>query len=278
MGFLDGKPHGRKLNQPTSSRKDAISAKSMNSPNPFVPQGSLLEQQSKRRSRVRFAVFCVLAVNVVGLMALLMQGCKREQSEADNQSPSLDTNQPAMDTNAPPAVEASNPPVQPPVAMTPPSVAPEAAGTEYVVIKGDSLWKIAKKNGVTIKAIEAANPNIDPAKLKVGQKLSIPGATSDAGSAADMTGSAGTGNGGEIYIVKSGDTLSKIAKRNGVTVKAIESENGLSTSRIKVGEKLKIPAKAEAAPAAGAVPAPAPVAAPSATSTTPAPDNNSDTQ
>ncbi len=59
--------------------------------------------------------------------------------------------------------------------MTPPPVAPEAAGSEYVVIKGDSLWKIAKKNGVTVKAIEAANPNIDPAKLKVGQKLSIPG-------------------------------------------------------------------------------------------------------
>jgi LysM repeat protein len=245
----------------------------MNSPNPFVPQGSLLEQQSKRRSRVKFAVFCVLTVNVVGLMALLMQGCKREQTEADNQPPALDTNQPAVDTNVPPAVEASNPPVQPPVAMTPP---PEAAGSEYVVIKGDSLWKIAKKNGVTVKAIEAANPNIDPAKLKVGQKLSIPGATSAGGSATDMTGSASAGNGDEIYIVKSGDTLSKIAKRNGVTVKAVESANGLSTTRIKVGEKLKIPAKAEAAPAPEA--GPAPVSAPPAASTTPAPDNNSDTQ
>jgi LysM repeat protein len=241
----------------------------MNSPNPFVPQGSLLEQQSKRRSRVKFAVFCVLAVNVVGLMALLMQGCKREQTEAENQPPPLDTNLAAMDTNVPPPIEASNPPVQPPPVAMP---APEAAGTEYVVIKGDSLWKIAKKNGVTVKAIETANPNIDPAKLKVGQKLSIPGATSTAGSATDMTGSASASSGEEIYIVKSGDTLSKIAKRNGVTVKAIESENGLSTARIKVGEKLKIPAKAEAAPT------PAPVAAPPATSATPAPVNTPDTQ
>ena len=40
------------------------------------------------------------------------------------------------------------------------------------MVKGDSLWKIAKKNGVTVKAIEAANPGIDPARLKVGQKLS----------------------------------------------------------------------------------------------------------
>jgi len=238
----------------------------------------LLEQQSKRRSRVKFAVFCVLAVNVVGLMALLMQGCKREQTEAENPAPPLDTNETSMDTNVPPAVEASNPPVQPPVAMTPPPVAPEAAGSEYVVIKGDSLWKIAKKNGVTVKAIEAANPNIDPAKLKVGQKLSIPGATSAAGSATDMTGSTSTDNGEEVYTVKSGDTLSKIAKHYGVTYKAIESENGLSTARIKVGQKLKIPAKADVAPAPAPASAPAPVTAPPATGPAPAADNSTDTQ
>jgi LysM repeat protein len=243
----------------------------MNSPNPFVPQGSLLELQSKRRSRLKVVVFCVVAVNVVGLMALLMQGCKREQTEAENQ-PTLDTNETAtMNTNLPP-VEASNPPVQPQV-MTAPPVAPEAAASEYVVVKGDSLWKIAKKNAVTVKAIEAANPGIDPAKLKVGQKLSIPGATSAAGPAADMAASSGTGAGGEIYIVKSGDTLSKIAKRYGTTIRAIESENGLSTTHIKVGQKLKIPAKAEAAPAAAA-PAPAPMTAPPAAGTTPAPDNS----
>jgi LysM repeat protein len=207
-----------------------------------------------------------------------MQGCKREQTEAENPAPPLDTNETAMDTNVPPPVEASNPPVQPPTVVTPPPVAPEAAGTEYVVIKGDSLWKIAKRNGVTVKAIEAANPNIDPAKLKVGQKLSIPGATSAAGSATDMTGSTSTDNGEEVYTVKSGDTLSKIAKHYGVTYKAIESENGLSTARIKVGQKLKIPAKADVAPAPAPASAPAPVTAPPATGPAPAADNSTDTQ
>jgi LysM repeat protein len=239
----------------------------MNSPNPFVPQGSLLELQSKRRSRLKVVVFCVLAVNVVGLMALLMQGCKREQTEAENQ-PTIDTNQMETMYSNPPPVEASNPPIQPQVTTVPP-VVPEVPGTEYVVVKGDSLWKIAKKNSVTIKAIEAANPGIDPARLKVGQKLTIPGATSIAGPATDMTGSPGTGGSGEIYIVKSGDTLSKIAKRYGTTVRAIESENSLSTTHIKVGQKLKIPAKAEAAPAA----APAPAAVRPATGTMPAADN-----
>ncbi len=253
----------------------------MNNPNPFVPQGSLLEQQSKRRSRLKLAVFCVLAVSITGLTAMLIQGCKREQTETENQMspPPLETNEMATNTNPPP-VEASNPPVQPP-AMTPPPAAPavtEAAGTEYVVVKGDSLWGIAKKNGVSIKAIEAANPGVDPAKLKVGQKLSIPAAAGAAGSATSMTGSASTAAGQEIYIVKSGDTLSRIARHYGTTVKAIESENGLSTTHIKVGQKLKIPAKAEPVPAAAPVPETAPVAAPPATGTTSPPDNTPDTQ
>ena len=51
----------------------------MNNPNPFVPKGSLLEQQSQRRSRLKLAVFCVLAVTVTGLVAALIQGCKREK-------------------------------------------------------------------------------------------------------------------------------------------------------------------------------------------------------
>ena len=234
----------------------------MNSPNPFVPQGSLLELQSKRRSRVKVAVFCVLAVNVIGLTALLMQGCKREQNEAE-QAPLETTNEAAMMNTNLPAEVASNPPV----AVAQPPAVPQTAGTEYVVVKGDSLWKIAKKFGVTTKAIETANPGVDPAKLKVGEKLSIPGATA---SAPDMTGSSGAGGGAEIYVVKSGDTLSKIAKHYGVTIRAIESENGLSTTHIKVGQKLKIPAKTEAAPAA----APVPAAAPPTTSTAPATDTS----
>ena len=83
-----------------------------------------------------------------------------------------------------------------------------------------------------------------------------------------MTGSS-TG-GGETYAVKSGDTLTKIAKAHGMTVKTIEAANpkaDLSTTKIKVGEKLKIPAKAEAAAPAAPAPgvrAPAPAVAPAA--------------
>ena len=227
----------------------------MNNPNPFVPQGSLLEQQSKRRSHMRLGVFCVLLVGVVGLTAMLIQGCKREQvtEESQNQPP-VDTNTVVMDTNPPPMV-ASNPPVAPTPVVVQPPVAP--AGTEYVIIHGDTLAKIAKKNGVTLSALKAANPGVEPTKLKVGQKLAIPaGGTAPAANGASVAPD--TGMGGETYTVKSGDTLTKIAKAHGTTIKAIRAENNLTTDHIKVGQKLKIPAKAEAAAPATAPATPPP--------------------
>lgn len=242
----------------------------MNNPNPFVPQGSLLAEQSKRRSRMKLGVFCVIAVGVTSLMAMLIQGCKRETETADNtenSTQSVDTNNLAADTNAvdtnTPAMEASNPPVTaPPVVAPTPAPAPEPATTEYVVVKGDTLGKIAKRNGVTLKALEEANPGVVPTRLKVGEKVSIPAASSTAGAST----SSDTNTGEDIYSVKSGDTLTKIAKANGTTVKALESENNLSTTKIKVGQKLKIPAKAESA-----APVTAPESAPVAPPTTAAP-------
>lgn len=245
----------------------------MNKSNPFVPQGSLLEQQSQRRSRLKLGVFCVLAVSVTGLVAMLIQGCERKQPGSDLNPPSLvDTNPPVMDTNPPPML-ATNPPMVMPVLPTnplpviEPVVAP--AGSDYVIVKGDSLAKIAKAKGVTLKALEAANPGVVPTKLKVGQKIVIPAGGKTSADMVAPTVAPVADAGGASYTVKSGDTLIKIAKTHGTTVKAIQAANNLTTTKIAVGKKLKIPSKAEAAPAVAApvvdaTPAPAlpPVTAP----------------
>ncbi len=206
---------------------------------------------------MKLGVLCVLVIGGASLIGMLIQGCKREQVSEEG-TPPEDTNMMVMDTNPPP-MEASNPPVvAPPVAVAPPVM--ENPGTEYVVVHGDTLGKIAKSHGVTLSALMAANPGVQPAKLKVGQKLTIPGG----GTAPAAGGVSETSmGGGELYVVKSGDTLTKVAKAHGTTVKAIESENGLSTTKIKVGQKLKIPGTAAAAPvAAPAAPPPAPYPAP----------------
>jgi LysM repeat protein len=116
-----------------------------------------------------------------------------------------------------------------------------------------------------------------PTKLKIGQKLTIPAGGKASAESAAPSVAAGGDTGTASYTVKSGDTLTKIAKAHGTTVKAIEAANGLSTTKIKVGQKLKIPSKAEAAaPAAPAVdntPVPAlpPVSIPAPTAPAPAP-------
>jgi LysM repeat protein len=231
----------------------------MNNPNPFVPQGSLLEQQSKRRSRLKLGVFCVLAIGITGLAAMLIQGCKREetdQSAENNNPPAVDTNNVATpETNAM-SNEASNPPVSavPPTPVPPPTPAPAppAAENEYVVVKGDTLSKIAKANGVTLKALEDANPGVTPTRLKVGEKLTIPAGVSTTGANAageTANGIATTTGGDQVYTVKSGDTLTRIARHFGVGLKALMAENNLTTTHIRVGQKLNIPAKPEAQPA-----------------------------
>jgi LysM repeat protein len=229
----------------------------MNNPSPLVPQGSLLEQKNKSRARVRIAVFVVLAIHGIGLLALLMQGCKKEpEAGALNEQ----TNNPAMTfvepTNAPPV--ATNDLGTPTNAASPtvdthpqPPAQPVTGVTEYTVASGDNFSTLAKKFHVPVKAIMDANPGVEPTKLKVGQKLTIPapvapspqGGTSSVASPANETAA-----GEQVYSVKSGDSLTKIASQFGTTVKAIRAANNLKTDKIVVGQKLKIPAKS-AAPA-----------------------------
>lgn len=241
-------------------------------PNPFVPQGSLLDQKNKLRSRVRTAFLCVVGIPAaVILVALLAQGCKREQpvpSEPPQPPPMELTNPPSMDTNPPVAPTNPAPPVvEPP---PPPPAPPAPAMGEYTVVKGDTFSGIAKKSGVSVKAIKEANPGVDPLKLKVGQKLVLPASAAPAATAPSATTAApvGAASNEQVYTVKSGDTLTKIATHLGTTVKAIRAANSLKTDKIKVGDKLKVPAKASASAAAAAPVAepapPAPVSVPSA--------------
>jgi LysM repeat protein len=116
-------------------------------------------------------------------------------------------------------------------------------------VKGDSFFTLAKHYKVGSKAIAEANPGVDSTRLKLGQKLHIPAPKPSAGSPAPGgTGSAlapaSNGGGDMVYTVKSQDTLTKIAKNNGTSIKAIRAANNLRTDQLKVGQKLKIPSKA----------------------------------
>lgn len=253
----------------------------MNNLNPQIPQGSFLEEQkTKSKSNFLIAVLTILTLHVVLFGGMLIQGCKREekktalaQNEITNALPPLDTNNlapapPPAETNLPvtsPPPLAAAPPtnIAPPLTAAPAVAAPlepaTPAGTkEYTVAKGDYFAKIAKSFGVSVAAIEKANPGVEPRKLKVGQIIQVPAKTILAGTSAGTAEPASAEAVKTItYTVKPGDTLTKIAKGHGITVKALRGANNLKTDQLHVGQKLKLPA-------AKVVSNPAPIGTPQA--------------
>jgi LysM repeat protein len=219
----------------------------MNNPSPLIPQGSIMEQKNRSRSRMRVAFLFIASVHIVGLVTLLtMQGCKREQPvetpvdnpTAQNFNP---TNNQVAETNYTSANVASNTaPVEPIV-----PIAPVATTSEYIVVKGDSFFTIGKAHGVSVNAIKEANPGVDSTKLKIGQPLKLPAPST---TPASLGTSVAPTTVADTYKVKSGDTLTSIAKAHGIKLQELRAANSLTTDRIKVGDTLKIPGKALTAP------------------------------
>lgn len=215
-------------------------------------------------------MWTIVAANVVLFAGLLIQGCRGEpattettgDSAAEVTSPNTNgavvaQQQPARDLPVPPTFESppSNAnPVTNTVAEAPTAPAPapaQVAARQYAVLKGDSFYKIARANGVSLKALTDANPGVNSAKLKVGQVLQLPvGAEPSATvstsvpAPASATASQPTVTGSKAqkhYVVKSGDTLGRIARTHGTTVRAIKAANGLTSDRVVLGQNLKLP-------------------------------------
>jgi spore coat assembly protein SafA len=86
---------------------------------------------------------------------------------------------------------------------------------DYTVRSGDSMSAIAARNHVSLSALKGANPQVhNPNLIFPGQTIHIPG------------GSSGTGKpASHDYTVRSGDSMSAIAARNGVSLSALKGAN-----------------------------------------------------
>lgn len=113
----------------------------------------------------------------------------------------------------------------------------------YKVRRGDFLGKIAKKTGVSAKAIALANNMRVNSRIYPGQRLYIPSRFKKNSYSSTKRRSSSRSS-ARTYRVKRGDFLGKIAKKTGVSAKAIARANGMRIkSKIFPGQVLTIPGK-----------------------------------
>ena len=155
-----------------------------------------------------------------------------------------------------------------------PVVKQESQDTVYIVVKNDSLWLIARKNGLTIEELASYNSLSPKTKVRIGQKLRIPptgkrgvknaprqsrGKAVKPAAKADKTAAKpvrkSSAKASEklpadgIYTVRERDSFSIIAKRFGIKVSDIIAANpGVDSSRLKIGQKLRLTAGAAPLP------------------------------
>lgn len=239
--------------------------------------------------RVSIVAGLILGVHVAVIgSVVLTQGCTSTRSGDGSTVPAAVESAPApvmppsaavVSQPAPALQPVAFPAIQPPVEPAPLKTS-VAAENVYVVKSGDSLSKIAAAHGVNTRELAELNQITDANKIRGGQKLILPDhakpsqsqPAAKSAASAPAKESAPAVASGDTYVVKTGDALSKIAALHGVKTKDLMAVNKITdANKIRVGQKLAIPAKAAKAPEAAApaeakpveaAPAPAAVEAP----------------
>ena len=99
-----------------------------------------------------------------------------------------------------------------------------AADGVYHVMPGDTFWSIASRFGVSVSDLAASNPDVDPRRLQLGQRIGLPVVRKTI-----------------QYTIERGDMLSTIADAHHVTLASLRAANPrVDPRRLRVGETLVI--------------------------------------
>ncbi|MBN2507784.1 MAG: LysM peptidoglycan-binding domain-containing protein [Verrucomicrobia bacterium] len=256
----------------------------MNTPNPLHPQGAFPD--ARTGSHVRIAVFTILAIHVVLLGALLLQGCKKSPPEAasgtEGTAP-LPAFVPTTNTVVPPPDIAPFVPPPEVARIEPPPSAPSPAPAppdEPTKVEPPPLAPPAEPAKIEPAPPAVASPPAGPAREHIvvkGDSFYALAKQYHVTSKAIAEANPGVdprrlkidttliipppveppapkaadrvgADGARVYKVKSGDNLTTIARRFGTDVKTLRRENNLRTDRLLVDQELKIPASAKSPP------------------------------
>lgn len=131
--------------------------------------------------------------------------------------------------------------VQAPKPASGPSDSNEESGPTHRVSRGESLYSIAKRYGVSVSAIQALN-NLKSKHVRVGQTLEIPPGSAVSASPSVQSPSTNTqSSDNKTYKVKKGDNLASIARQAGTSIAALKKLNRLRSNRVRVGQTLRLP-------------------------------------
>ncbi len=161
----------------------------MNASNPFQIPVCLQRADSQQRRRERFkrGFIASVAATVVLLVGLLIEGCMSEQN----------------------ANGAKNTPID------------SSAVTDLPTSGVKQAMAVSPVPDSSLQPAIATTTK--PANVSSGENATV------------------TGHSDNVYVIKPGDTLTRIAKTHGTTVKALKAANSLANDRIVVGARLKIP-------------------------------------
>lgn len=125
--------------------------------------------------------------------------------------------------------------------LKPTTTSQTSSNSSYTVASGDTLNAISAKTGVSVAQIASLNNIKNINQISVGQVLKLSTTTSSSNSTTNNaeSNSTTTVSTTKTYVVKSGDTLNKIASENGTSVSTIVSLNHITNPNvISVGQTL----------------------------------------
>jgi len=114
---------------------------------------------------------------------------------------------------------------------------------EHRVTRGQTLGAIANRYGTSVTAIRAANNNVSPRRLQIGQRLVIPRsrAARSAATRPEQTANRPAPPDGPLTItVRRGDTLWALARRYGTSTSNLMAMNDLGSSVIRPGDRITV--------------------------------------
>ena len=150
---------------------------------------------------------------------------------------------PTTATSTPPPASGSRASATRPPAARSGASRTTAAPRTHTVAWGDTWYGIALEYDVSSSSLRAANPDVDPERLRSGMVLRIPSGPGTARAPAATSAGARTASAParRTHKVEAGESLWGIGRRYGVSAAAIREANDLEDDRVRIGETLVIP-------------------------------------